>query len=187
MKTKLVPWWENPLRFIVQTMVFLIFIAIIVYGLGYILEMGDVDTIFGEMNEATLSFIVLSVVFIPVLLVMFFAPNLGVTFRRPLFKYEKNKNLVPYLNNRTCFYVEKTHVNKYDWRESKRFEKLIFPKETTNNNMVICEDIDGNTYLVRQKHFIDNVDMVIKLGGIQGVWKHVWTTWNFVELVLIKV
>lgn len=201
LKTKLIPWWENLIRYIIMMTIIIGVIVIISYGVTIITfdhelltkenttpSTYEIDSIFGMIPYWI--FISMPVVLIAILyytLFFFFNQNIYVVPKRFLFEHEMKENLIPFINNKPIVFLKKKDSDKIEWKENSKIDKKIYITSSCFQNYILCHDENGGEFLVRQYVFIKNISDIVKDGSLKGTWVWKWHHNEFVELVLIKL
>lgn len=187
MKTKMVPWWENWVRYFVF-MSGLCIMSLVVVGIWMFL-MFFANSEISQKDIILATCLIIGLVVIPFGTWSFFTPNIMLTPRRTLFKHEIKKGLVPFVDGKPVAFPRKEDIDNMEWKEPCEFEGIIYPHRVNGNVYMWAGDEPdgrGGEYMVRQTTFLENLEAVKEIGGVKGVWTWKWNRIDFVELVLVK-
>lgn len=177
MKTRLVKWYENVLKYFgcFFAISLIIFLTI---GFCYILAPNAFNTtydmIFWTVNEFVAIWILLEILLVPLFSWLVF--NI---IRRKLYSYETRKGWIPFINDDVLITLKKEDANKITWKENYEFEKRLFPtlEYDLERSFIFCSDsYDSNKkqYLVENFYFIHYLDKTRTTGGLKGIWTWQW-------------
>lgn len=198
MKTKLIPWWENPVRFLltflVWTTVVLLMVLVMTAFLydweavsvteGYQVTFWtyETDSIFGTVPHWLTMFLAMEIVAVPLISLL----TWSAFVKRRLFRYEINKGWVPYVNGAPVAFPRREELELIEWREPHTFTGMIYAGKHNGQHWVWASDVEDGEYMVDTRTFIDRLDELNDDSGLYGVWTWKWKRYDFVELVLIK-
>jgi hypothetical protein len=181
MKTKMIPWWENWVRYFIFIFCLFVILSFIVLSFFTIINV--------NLSHKDILLMVYIIIILVSLLgtIVFFDKSFNL--RKIPFKYEIKHGFIPFINGKAIAFPKKENIDIIDWKEPYEFEAIIYPDKSNGQVYAWAGDEPGgwgNEFMVRQSIFINHSEKMRCYGGLKGVWTWKWNRIDFVELVLVK-